>query len=257
MFTRIREERRAKAADRDEFEALAARAASGEMQAVATLPAAVAHARTLYRSGQLEKKLWATMASAVRSVIEDDVLTSEEEDHIHRLAEILGTPVQEIEKRDHALFEELVIAGINDGRFPRLENPGVMLKRGEDAYASFSASLMKEQAVREFRGGSRSVSVPLGGGVRYRVGGFRGRSVVVGSEVVVQDAGGLFITSQRVLFTGRTKTLEFRNDRMVGLEQYADGLRLSVSNRQTASLFKLGSPSIAAALIAASVARNT
>jgi hypothetical protein len=64
------------------------------------------------------------------------------------------------------------------------------------------------------------------------------------------------VTSQRVLFTGRAKTLEFRNDKMVGLEQFKDGLRLSVSNRQTASLFKLQSPSIAAALISASVARS-
>ena len=103
--------------------------------------------------------------------------------------------------------------------------------------------------------GTSSVSVPLGAGIRYRVGGVRGRSVVVGSELIVQDAGGLHVTNQRVVFTGTAKTLEFRNDRMVGLEQFNDGLRLSVSNRQTASLFKLATPSIAAALITASVAK--
>jgi len=115
---------------------------------------------------------------------------------------------------------------------------------------------MRERAVREFRGGSQSVSIPLGGRVRYRVGGVRGRSVVVGTELVVQDVGTLTVTNQRAMFTGRTKTLEFRNDRLVGLEQFTDGLRLNVSNRQTASLFKIRHPSIAAALITASVARN-
>jgi hypothetical protein len=50
---------------------------------------------------------------------------------------------------------------------------------------------------------------------------------------------------------GTKKTLEFRRDRLVGLGQYADGLRLSVSNRQTASLSRFAqgsSPTIAAAL---------
>lgn len=256
MLARMREKRHAKAAGRDEFETLAMHAAADEPAAVAALPQALARARTLYRAGPLEKKLWDTMAVAVRSVIDDDVVSLEEEQHLYRLGEILGTPLQELELKDYSLFEELVIAGINAGRLPRLDSPGMILKRGEVAYASFAASLIKEQAVREYHAGIASVSVPLGGGVRYRVGGVRGRSVVVGTELVVQDSGRLFITSQRTLYTGQVKTLEFRNDRLVGLEQYTDGLRLNVSNRQTASLFKMEAPSIAAALISASVARD-
>jgi hypothetical protein len=94
-------------------------------------------------------------------------------------------------------------------------------------------------------------------GIRYRVGGVRGRSVVIGSELVTADSGELVVTSHRTVFTGQAKTLEFRNDKLVGMEQYTDGLRLNVSNRQTASLFKLPSgPSIAAALISASVGRS-
>lgn len=120
-----------------------------------------------------------------------------------------------------------------------------MLKRGEEAYGSFSVSLLKEHAIREFRAGTSSVSIPLGHGVRYRIGGIRGRSVVVGTEQLVEDTGLLTVTNQRVVFTGRAKTLEFRNDRLIGLEQFTDGLRLNVSNRQTASLFKLSEPSIA------------
>ena len=65
------------------------------------------------------------------------------------------------------------------------------------------------------------------------------------------------MTSQRAVFTGQAKTLEFRNDKLVGMQQYTDGLRLNVSNRQAASLFKIPTgPSIAAALITASVAHT-
>jgi hypothetical protein len=75
----------------------------------------------------------------------------------------------------------------------------------------------------------------------------------------VQDSGVLYVTSQRALFTGRAKTVKFRHDRLVGLKQYTDGLRLNVSNRQTAkppnrqtaSRLLMNNPSIAAAMIQA------
>ena len=141
MLARRREQRATRRAGRDEFDDIVLRAAAGDARAVAELPAAVSNARALYRGGQLEKKLWETMTIAVRSVIADDVLTAEEEQHLHRLGEIMGTPVQAIAQRHYALFEELVIAGINSGRFPHLQQPGMLLKRGEQAYASFDASL--------------------------------------------------------------------------------------------------------------------
>jgi hypothetical protein len=62
----------------------------------------------------------------------------------------------------------------------------------------------------------------------------------------------LTITWVRSVFVGARKTLEFRHDRLVGVQQFLDGLRLSVSNRQTASLLTMlrtTSPSVAAALI--------
>jgi hypothetical protein len=42
---------------------------------------------------------------------------------------------------------------------------------------------MREVIDREFRGGSRGVSVPIAKGVRFRTGSFRGKSVVGGSHM--------------------------------------------------------------------------
>lgn len=124
---------------------------------------------------------------------------------------------------------------------------------GETVYASFGVSLLKEVVRREFRGRSSGVSMPLGLGIRYRTGSARGRSVVVGTDVVVAASGQLVLTDQRAIFLGDQKTLEFRRDKLVGLEQFTDGLRLSVSNRQSPSLFRFAkgeSPALAAALVA-------
>lgn len=231
------------------------RAATGEPEAFTALPSAMQKAHDLWRGGQFESKKWEVMTTAVRHAIDDDILTVEEEDHLHSLGQLMGTPVQSIVTKNYQLFEEIAIAGINDGRFPELSHPQIMVKKGETAYASFNASLMKEMVIREFRGGTQSVSVPIGGGVRYRVGGMRGRSVVVGTEMVAQDSGVFVVTSQRAVFMGQSKTLEFRYDKLLGLEQFTDGLRLNVSNRQTASLLKIPQgPSVAAALISAASA---
>jgi hypothetical protein len=248
----VREARREKVAARDEFERLAMSAAQGAADAIATLPAALVQAQSLFSVPKLEAKKLDAMRAAVRSVIGDDVISDEEEDHLVRLGDILGISLQDLHTRDAQLFEEFVIAGINDGRVPALDSPPMVLKPGEVAHGSFGVALMKEVAVRQFRAGTQSVSIPLGGGVRYRVGGIRGRSVVVGTEMVTQDTGVLVVTSARSVFMGQAKTLEFRHDKLVGLEQYTDGLRMSVTNRQAASLFKFGpgsSPSIAAAMI--------
>jgi hypothetical protein len=113
---------------------------------------------------------------------------------------------------------------------------------------------MKEVAIRQFQGGGSGVSFSIAKGVRYHVGGFRGQSVVVGTELKVQDTGVLSVTSNRVVFLGQQKTMEFLYSKLVGLEVFDDGIRLQVSNRQTVSLIKMDTglgPLIAAAINAA------
>ncbi len=247
-------DRKGKADQRAAFEALALRAARGDKDALEQLPAAVNEARELWRGRKFESKTWDVLYETVRQIITDDVMTEAEENHLRHLAAVLGTPLDRLRDQNFELFEEVVVAGINAGRFPSYSDPPVILTRGETAYASFNVGLIKEIAKREFRAGTSSVSIPLGGHVRYRVGGIRGRSEVVGTEMVVEDTGPLVVTSARSMFTGQKKTLEFRNDRLAGLQQFSDGLRLSVTNRQAASLFRFApgeSPSIAAALISA------
>jgi hypothetical protein len=243
---------------RDAFEALAIRAAAGDPAALADLPAAIAEARQFFRGDKFERKRLEVLESAVRATIKDDVLSVAEERHLFNLLNALGVDLNSLQTSDPALWEELWIARVNAGRPPVVSNPGILMKRDEVAYGVFAAVLMKEVAVREWRGGSSGVSIPIGLGMRYRVGRTRGRSAVVGTQLIVADSGVFAVTSLRSIFTGKSKTLEFRHDRLVGLEQFADGLRLNVSNRQTASLLRFAggsSPSLAAALISSCVSR--
>jgi hypothetical protein len=244
--------RRDKAALRASFQELALSAARGDAEALGQLPVALADTRAYWRQGKLDDALWSTLVAAIDYVGQDDVLTVDEESHVVEVAAALGLPLDVLRDKAPVAFETLVVCRINDGRPPTLDDSPIMTKAGEVAYGSFSVALMKEVVQREFRGHTAGVSVPIGNGMRYRTGSVRGRSVVVGSELVAQDQGALTITSARSVFTGSTKTLEFRHDKLVGVQQYTDGLRLNVSNRQTASLFRFAKgefPTVASALI--------
>lgn len=244
-FTGTRTEKKA---ERQEFEALAIQAAHGDPVALEKLPAAVAEARNLWRGGAFDQKLTAVLTATVRDIMADDVLTDGEMERLMETSKALGVGLGSLPEDAR---EELTIGLINAGCPPELDSPSVILRGDETAYAEAPAALMKTITKREFRGGSQGLSIPLGGGVRYRVGAMRGRSVVVGTELVAEDTGVLTVTSKRAVFTGSRKTLEFRRDKLVGLEQFKDGLRLNVSNRQTASLFKIGKGGAPVSVLAA------
>jgi hypothetical protein len=107
---------------------------------------------------------------------------------------------------------------------------------------------MKEVAVREWRGGAPGVSIRVAKGVRYHTSATRGKSVVVGSELQTADSGLLSVTSKRVVYTGN-KTIELSYAKLVKLDVFEDGVRIHVSNRQNAPLFKV-EPGVGEAIVA-------
>ncbi len=86
-------------------------------------------------------------------------------------------------------------------------------------------------------GGSGGVSIPVGGGVRFRVGAMRGQ-VVPGEELQMdKDQGVVMLTTERLIFTGPIKTQEWNFDKLLMISTTADesDYFISVSNRQKTS----------------------
>ena len=138
---------------------------------------------------------------------------------------------------------------------PIESEPKLIVKPGETVYFELRASLMKEVIHREYRGSSSGVSFKVAPGVRYRTSGSRGRSVVVGTSLEPADDGVLSLTSSRVVFQGDRKTVESRLDRLTSVDVYDNGIRVSVSNRQTPSLYRVGDGTVAAAIVLAAAQR--
>jgi len=125
----------------------------------------------------------------------------------------------------------------------------LLLKTDEAAVFEAQADLLKEVTDREFRGGSRGVSVPVGHGVRVRAGAVRGHMVAIGTHWATADTGRLTVTDQRVVYHGGRKTLEFLFTKLATLNVYTDAIDLGVTNRQSTSSFRTGDPELLAGII--------
>jgi hypothetical protein len=172
------------------------------------------------------------------NVLAADRLTEEEERAFGDVADAFDVDETEFATTFSDVLNRLVIARVNDGRLGVIGEPQLMTKKDEIAHLETHANLMKEVAVREWRGASSGYSFRIAKGVTYRTGAIRGKSVVVGSELKVADSGLLAVTSHRIAYMGN-KTIEMKYDKLMNMDVFSDGVRVHVSNRQNAPLFKV------------------
>ena len=88
-----------------------------------------------------------------------------------------------------------------------------------------------------YAGGSTGVSIPIGGGIRFRVGAMQGQ-VIPGEELQMdKDQGVVMLTTERLIFTGSIKTQQWEFDKLLMASTTPDqsDYFLSVSNRQKTS----------------------
>lgn len=167
----------------------------------------------------------------------DDRLTEDEEQELLAAADAL-----EIGLRSEVpdLFARLAVAQANEGRLGSIENPHRILpKQGEVVHIQTDAALLKEVAIRQWQGGYGGVGFRVAKGVTFRTGHVKGKSVVVGSEIKIEDTGVLSVTSSRVSYLGDRKTVDIPFSKLVGLDVFSDGLTLQSSSRQNAILLRV------------------
>ena len=86
-------------------------------------------------------------------------------------------------------------------------------------------------------GGSAGVSIPIGGGVRFRVGAMQGTAVPGEAFQMDKDQGVVMLTTERLVFAGPIQTQEWNFDKLLMLSTTPDesDYFISVSNRKTTS----------------------
>lgn len=144
-------------------------------------------------------------------------------------------------KRERADLEYAVACAeaLAEGRsmVPAQEST-IRMRRGEHLLWIGSGGLVepKRQPGR-YQGGSAGVSVPVGAGVRVRVGQHRGNFIPGDVQQTVVDRGTVAVTSKRVIFSGELKNREWLLANIQQVQSTKDGrlFLLPVSNRQAVS----------------------
>jgi len=251
-----REARLKREVARAEYIALLDKLTTSPNEATALLPQlrAAAEAATL-GAGEVNRLHSAAFRAVALKFLEDDILAKDEEDSFVDVAEMLGIDQQSFRTDYSDLFYRLIIARLNDGRLPEIAAPRVIAKRGEVVHAETEAALMKEVTAREFRAGHQGFSLRVAKGVRYYMGGTRGKSVVTGTTLLPDDTGFLSITSRRAVFAGLKRTLDLPYSKLVSLNVFTDGIQFHMENRTNAPLFRVENGEVIAATVNAAVQR--
>jgi Protein of unknown function (DUF2510) len=125
---------------------------------------------------------------------------------------------------------------------------GIILKRGEALFCQVTNTALVEErkGPGHYSGRSSGVSVPIGLGMRYRVGANRGHYVQGTASPTAIDSGTTYVTNQRVVFQGGKQTRECTFAKLIGFRHDDDegATTFSVSNRQKPTTIHYG-PAVA------------
>ncbi len=137
-----------------------------------------------------------------------------------------------------AAMIDLAQAGSAGTRIDDLDT-GIVLKKGEAMVAVYEKAVLIEPRRQpgHYTGGYQGFSFRVAKGMRYNVGGSRGK-FVPGNELPTSiDVGKLAITTQRVVFQGANSAREWAFAKMLGMthDEAHPITTMAVSNRQKVS----------------------
>ncbi len=165
--------------------------------------------------------------AALRTAKSDGKITAEEEVELNKIQKLLKIPDTEIVKSKKELARLRLITEIQNGNIPTISVQNVVLQKKETAYWSEKGSLLENRVVkRRYEGGSQGISFRIAKGVSYRVGAHRGH-IVTDTAVVPVSTGEFIITNKRIIFRGDNKSFNIHLDKLLELNIYSDGVRLT------------------------------
>jgi hypothetical protein len=195
----------------------------------------------------------AAVTGLVATALQDAYLSEDEETALDKTIALLDVTDAEQTELVRPYARDLMIARLNAGRLPTIESPEIFLKPREVAHIQVGAALLKQVVHRETRGGYSGWSFPIYKGIRYRVGSFAARSVVIGTSMEIADTGILCITSQRAVFKGMSQSVECLYAKLVGINVFDDGIQFHVANRKNATTLRVGDGHLVAAMVNAAI----
>jgi len=175
-----------------------------------------------------------------RDAKELEVRAAEQTEQITQRKQWISQITEEIARREKVTAQmgfDLLYESARLAKFglESISSPLVM-KPGENAYLVIDATLAKNRKRTYYQGRSSGWSFPVVGGVRYRVGSFRGQPI--SQEYISEVEGGsLVLTNQRVAFASSQHGVSIPLGKLLHVEVYTDGLAFVKEGKESADLF--------------------
>lgn len=139
-----------------------------------------------------------------------------------------------IEKSIASLSSKIKTIRAKEGDITDLKTIEVslLLENDENCYIKVdNIELYEDRAVRDTAGGYNGFSFRIAKGISYRIGGFsaRGESHM---EKRLIDKGTFYVTDKRYIFDGSTKNIEGELKKIISVEAYSDGIKISRTNKR-------------------------
>jgi hypothetical protein len=188
----------------------------------------------------------------VDAVLADRVLTPEEDRRIAAFAAAFGVSIEDFDGDiAHKIAKATLLRDLADGRLPApVPLDGAMpvnLRKGESVVwilKNVEYYLMHTRT--QYAGVSQGISIPLGHGFRYRIGGFRGAPIQT-SEFSLQGSGDLMLTNANLYFVSSEAAVRIPLGKIISVQPYADGIQVLRDGASAKPIiFKLDDPMFAA-----------
>lgn len=182
---------------------------------------------------QQEEAALSAIASGLDSILEDGVVTPQEEAHLLTMVNAVGLPSARLQQLPvwSEVVKSLVLSDILNGKIPNrctASSLHIVLQKGESIIWVFNnVQLHEMRTKRHFVGGSVGVSVRLMKGVYLRTSSFRGHPVAT-THAVHLGAGTLIVTNKHVFFQGVAGVVKLAAKKIVMVEPFTDGIQVQV-----------------------------
>lgn len=136
------------------------------------------------------------------------------------------------------------LSGLLNRAVTRMGGPSqnMILKQGESVFARVTDVGIVEmrKGAGHWEGRSSGFSIPIGAGVRYRVGSSQGHYISGNPAPQSVDRGELNVTNQRAVFLGNSKTIECQFAKLLSVQWATGEVAISVTNRQKPTVVHYG-----------------
>lgn len=167
----------------------------------------------------------------VDDIIEDGVITEEEEMRIRLFLSIFDLSQEDVDKhKKYEKFVQLLIlqkvkAGERPDCFKLIAVPVVLGKTEYLIWGHRNVSLYRTKVRKEYVGGSSGVSVRVCKGVYYRAGAYKGQAVERKYMECVGE-GILIYTNKNIIFYCTEKSVKIPYRKIISLIPYSDGFEI-------------------------------